>query len=209
MLIYHLRPIRSFSKSIWFFNSLWRTYKWVVVHILDEEEDQFHQIIKREVKGMSHDDIKQLEKREFDSTIKVIGQDNLIINMLNRLDIEAGVPGQHQREEPKSLEHAIFRSIESLKLKKRRKGTWFTFENLNELKIILEKFPENHSLIRKALRISTASFKRLKAEWASLIIRDIQNKREERSKCGLNYLQKVYMKHFVKPPTIPLTLNEI
>ena len=55
-------------------------YKWVVIHVLDEEEDQFHQIIKREVKGMSHDDIKQLEKREFDSTIEVIGQDNLIIN---------------------------------------------------------------------------------------------------------------------------------
>ena len=112
-------------------------------------------------------------------------------------------------EEPKSLEHAIFRSIESLKLKKRRKGTWFTFEHLNELKIVLEKFPENHSLIKKALRISTASFKRLKGEWASLIIRDILNKREEISKCCLNELQKVYVKHFVKPPTIPLTLNEI
>ena len=161
------------------------------------------------MKGMSHADIKQLEKREFDSTIEIIGQDNLIKNMLNRLDIEADIAEPQQKEEPKSLEHAIFRSIELLKLKKRRKGTWFTFEHLNELKMVLEKFPENHSLVRKALRISAASFKRLKAEWASLIIRDIQNKRKERSKYGLNLLQKIYVKHFVKPPTIPLTLNEI
>ena len=43
------------------------------------------------MKGMSHTDIKQLEKREFDSTIEIIGQDNLFINMLNRLDIETEV----------------------------------------------------------------------------------------------------------------------
>ena len=43
----------------------------------------------------------------------------------------------------------------------------------------------------------------------SLIIKDIQNKREERSHHDLNELQKRYLKLFVKPPTIPLTLNEI
>ena len=113
---------------------------------------------------MSHADIKQLEKREFESTIEIIGEDNLLINMLNRLDIETEVDEPQLREEPKSLEHVIFRSIELLKLKKKRKGTWFTFEHLNELRTVLEKFPENHSLVRKALRITLASFKRLKTE---------------------------------------------
>ena len=91
--------------------------------------------------------------------------------MLHRLVIGTNAVKSHQKEEPKNLEHAIFRFVELLKLRKRRNGTWFTFEHLNELKMVLERFSENHWLVIKALRISTASFKRLKAEWSSQIIR--------------------------------------
>ena len=208
-MIHHLRSIWRVSKIIRFFKNLWRSIKWIIRFVLEEEKDQFHQIIKCEVKGMKHADIKQLEKREFNSTIDIIGQENLITNMLNRLNIEADIIDERQKVEPRSLEHAIFKSIESLKLKNRRKRTWFTYEHLIELKTILERFPNNHSLIKKALKISAASFKRLKSEWENLGIGEQSNKREERSKRDLNVLQKTFVKQLVNPPTVPLTLNEI
>ena len=208
-MIHHLISIWRVSKIIRFFKNLWRSIKWIIRFVLEEEKDQFHQIIKCEVKGMKHADIKQLEKREFNSTIDIIEQENLITNMLNRLNIEADIIIERQKVEPRSLEHAIFKYIESLKLKNLRKRTWFTYEHLIELKTILERFPNNHSLIKKALKISAATFKRLKSEWENLGIGEQSNKREERSKRDLNVLQKTFVKKFVNPPTVPLTLNEI
>ena len=86
---------------------------------------------------MSHHDIKQLEEREFNTTVEVIGQENLIVNMMSRLDVEEDAVPSQQIEEPRNIEHEIFRSVESLKLNEQIKGEWFTLEHLNELESIL------------------------------------------------------------------------
>ena len=50
--------------------------------ILDDPDDQFHDIIRNEVKRMANEDIKQLEITEFNLTAEVIGKEKFIVDMM-------------------------------------------------------------------------------------------------------------------------------
>ena len=49
------------------------------------------------MKGMSNIDIKMLEEREFNSNFEAVGQENLVINLMNILDIVPPKQSEDQR----------------------------------------------------------------------------------------------------------------
>ena len=52
------------------------------------------------------------------------------------------------RNPPRDIDHSIFREWESSILINLKKKAWFTCNEIDELKNILKKFPDNHVKIR-------------------------------------------------------------
>ena len=109
-----------------------------------------HQIIKNETKTLKTEEIIDLSKNEREIlidrldewTLNRIFEDDLVIfddlsDLLNPQNIE-------------SDDYKLFKDIENLSLKSKRKGTRYTEAQLDELKLILEKYQAHQSTIRNA-----------------------------------------------------------
>ena len=177
--------------------------------LLIEEDNSFHLVIKDRTRRMSYIEIKRLELEEFKNTSHLLSDDKLMESMMNRMELEDHKEINVEQEKHTDLNHEILRTLSSCSLLSRKLRSWFTSNQIKELKKILDKFPGHQTTIRKFLKISKTSFHRLKQEIKNLDNHLIFTKRLIRENNDLSLLQKVYVRQLVKPPTVPLTLNEI
>ena len=108
-----------------------------------------------------------------------------------------------------SDDYKLLKDIENLSLKSKRKGTRYTEAQLDELKLILEKYPAHQSTIRNAWNIPISTFRLLKKE----IDGQIEEWKKPQWRRGgnedLDYSQRMFIQKLIKPPTLPTTIKEI
>ena len=100
-------------------------------------------------------------------------------------------------------------NISKLQVHVRRKGSWYSKDYVLQLKLILNKYPDKKSVIRKALKILPTSFGRLLKEirssdtfWFIPIWRS-------RARDYITKQQKAYVEKLVKPLWKSQTISSI
>ena len=173
------------------------------------EQTLQHNIIKTETKNMKISQLRQLATQEEQTLISQLQEyllhedfnDDLIL-----FDEPASSPSEKKRT---SLDFELFKQLNKLECFHRKRGSWYTEEQLQELSKLLNQYPDRKNTIRSALKIPRASFSKL--------LREINTQRNylkipkwrygRRSK--LTDEQKKYIEIFVKPPWRSLTISDI
>ena len=158
---------------------------------------------------MDHNELKCLELKEFKDTSHLLTNDKIVEEMMNRMELGDHKEVNVDKEIPDDFDREMLRLLSNCNLNSRKKGSWFTLNQVKELKVILTKFPDHQANVRKFLKISKTSFHRLREEIKKLDNPSIINRRLIRDNKDLSPLQKGYIRQLVKPPSVPLTLNEI
>ena len=178
-------------------------------HILDEDDSPFHLILKDQFRAMDYTQIKSRESEEFKNTSHFLADDKLLEYSMNRMRIEHRDETKVDMKPYVDLEQELLIFMSTWSLAKRKARSWFTSKQINELKNILSKFPNHQVTVRKFLKLSKTSFNRLQREINEQEYPSTENKRNIRENKNLSNIQKAYIRQFVRPPTVPLTLNEI
>ena len=121
---------------------------------------------------------------------------------------EAGEDEEY-KELQRSRYYKLFKDIQSASLKNRRKGARFDKIQRLELKILLNKYPDEHQTIRKALKIPWTTFWRLRRKSTEDHSRRRAIRYNTSLKTTLNLEQKTYFRRLMQPPTFLITVNEI
>ena len=101
----------------------------------------------------------------------------------------------------------LFEDIRKLEEFKRRPHQWITNEYFKILSEIFIKYPQYHSIIIKACKISQSTYHRLLKEHSTNSFTYRTEKRNERSLRRLTEIEKASVKLMLIPPTKPITLN--
>ena len=117
-----------------------------------------------------------------------------------------GISVQSTEEENR---YKLFKEIRMLDHFNRKKRQWICQEFSDRLFKLFEEFPNDHAVIKKALKISNSTYHRLMKEGTRKGSDQRSIKRAERSPKKLNQIEKSLVELMIKPPTTPLTLNEI
>ena len=105
--------------------------------------------------------------------------------------------------------YKLFKEIGMLEYFNRKKRQWICQEFSDKLFKLFKQYPNEHTIIKKALKISNSTYHRLMKESIGGEPDRRSIKRAERSKKRLNSIEKSLVKLMIAPPTAPLTLNEI
>ena len=103
----------------------------------------------------------------------------------------------------------LFQEIRMLDHFNRKKHQWIWQELGDKLFKLFKQFPNEHAVIKKSLKFSNATYHRLMKESMRRGLDKRSIKRAERNTKWLNSLEKPLIKLMIRPPTTPLTLNEI
>ena len=114
-------------------------------------------------------------------------------DLMNRMKLEDHREINVDTETHDDLNQKILKCLSTCNLISRKKRTWFSSYQINELKVNLSKFPDHQVTIRKFLKIAKASFHRLKEEIKDLENHSIISKRTMRDNKDLKIFQKVYI----------------
>ena len=158
---------------------------------------------------MDYTQIKSRESEEFKNTSHFLADNKLLEYSMNRMRIEHRDETKVDMKPYVDLEQELLIFMSTWSLAKRKARSWFTSKQINELKNILSKFPNHQVTVRKFLKLSKTSFNRLQREINEQEYPSTENKRNIRENKNLSNIQKAYIRQFVRPPTVPLTLNEI
>ena len=104
---------------------------------------------------MDHNELKCLESKEFKDTSHLLTNDKIVEEMMNRMELGDHKEVNVDKEIPDDFDQEMFRLLSNCNLNSRKKGSWFTSNQVKELKVILTKFPDHQANVRKFLRIST------------------------------------------------------
>ena len=110
---------------------------------------------------------------------------------MNRMELEDHKEDNVDKEIPDDLPQEMLRFMSTGNLASRKRRSWFTSNQIKELKTILAKFPDHQATVRKFLKIPKASFHRLREEIRKLENQPSINKRFVRETKDLNLLQKM------------------
>ena len=168
-----------------------------------------HYIITKETYNLKHEQIIELMHQNIETLLTRIDELQLSHELMEDLilfDEEGKSEGNLLSP---SKDYALFKDIKSTGISMKSKGTRFTKEQWLELKILLDKYPEGHSKIRRALKISRSTFWRLKHEsQEGFRARELAT-RKKNVGWLLDDKQKVYVRRLVQPPTVPMTVRGI
>ena len=103
----------------------------------------------------------------------------------------------------------LFKEIRMLEHFSRKKNQWICKEFCDKLFELFEQYPTEHATIRRALKISYSTYFRLIKEFKGEDYDQRAKRRYERSMKALSKTDKNLVWLIVRPPTNPLTLNEI
>ena len=105
--------------------------------------------------------------------------------------------------------YRVFKEIRKFESFSRNKRQWISRKYYDKLADLFQRFPAEHSTIRKALRISNSTYYRLLKESKEEDRSQRLKNRTERSTKKLSKTEKTLVALMIRPPTSPLTLNEI
>ena len=127
-------------------------------------------------------------------------QDLIIFDEEEKKDVEESI---------ESYEYRLFKDIHSTSLSTKKKGSRFSGKQAFEVKMLISKHKCNHVKIRKALKILSSTFNRLRREsdeeyqhWDSKV-------RKGSIKTPLDLDKKKYIERLVQPRTDPFTVKDI
>ena len=158
---------------------------------------------------MSLQEIKELAVNEKSNLFAIIDENHIQQNFIEDLIIFDEQSRSLMPTEFGSETYKAFKEINDLKSFERKKRSWYTKENLIELKTILIKYPHFNSIIRKRLKIPIGTWGKLKKEVEMLSINQWISKRRKNAKYFLDNDENNLVKTLLKPPTTPLTINTI
>ena len=157
-------------------------------------------------------DIARIKQIAQDERIELQGrvdESNLIRNLEEDLIVFDDANKNLHKSNDWTDTYRLFKDLEQLTLKARKKGWRYTKGQIQELKMILEKYPTKHQVIRKSLKIPMSSFQNLKKEMNG----DINDFKSPKSrlvdKINLTTSEKKYIKRLLKPPAYPSSIKEI
>ena len=158
---------------------------------------------------MSLEEVKQLASDTIDDFKQNEDIDEIMHRSIEKLNISDEDQHFSFKLESADLNHDLFLDLQRFDPQNRKKGTWFTEEYWNDLKMLLLKYPNNHQIIRRSLKLSKSSFCRLRQEFKNDSYRGSAINKKLRSKMELTKQEKEYIKAIVTPPTVPVTVDGI
>ena len=136
-------------------------------------------------------------------------QQNIHGLLEERLNLKDEWESKDIKPKLKSNESLLFTDLASLKHFPHKKGKQYSNEQISELGDIIRRYPNNLSVIRKDLKISSSSFKRLLKEWEAWIQNKTQSENNSFNKINLNDAEQMYIAMLLKPPTYPTSVPQI
>ena len=129
--------------------------------------------------------------------------------MTRKLELESDQQYKIHTEPNESHKCCLLRDVHSLKWFPHSKNTKYSRDQMNELKWILDKYPDYHATIQKALHVPYSSFRRLKEEWKWMDNDSTVLKGRMPAMSRLSIGEKEYIAKLLKPPTIPHSILSI
>ena len=111
-------------------------------------------------------------------------------------------------ESIESNEYQLFKDIHSTSLSIKKKRSRFSGKQALEVKMLINKHKGNHVKIRKALKISSCTFNRLRRENEEEYLRRDSKILKSNIKTPFDLDKKKYMR-LVHPPTFLFTVRDI
>ena len=158
---------------------------------------------------MSSESVKRLAA----GTIKLLwrngDQVDQLLNDFMQLDIDADILEQKHDIQQIDKGESLYYDILSLKEWKREKQKWYKSEYIEQIRCLLRKYPDNHQTIIKALQIPKSTYYRLMKTPNNPKTIKYDRRRNTRDSSKLTELEQAYVKVLVKPPTEPITVDNI
>ena len=154
-------------------------------------------------------DVKSLAETNIQQFLK---EDKNGDNLIDRLmQMNLGVPSRNKVnvESRKSLYIQILQDINEIDNIERRKGSWFSTEYIKNVRNLLTKYPDDHQIIIRVLKISKSSYYRLMHKLNSQETFKSDVRRLKREEKALSKIEEKFLEILVTPPTYPITINEI
>ena len=148
----------------------------------------------------------ELMNRNVKALLTRISEHNIDIEFKEGLIISSDEEDKEDSEPPTSKSYDLFVDIQSKSLSVKRKGIRFNIEQLLGLKMLLCKYAGDHQTKRRALKISSTAFCRLRRESSEVPRSWGITKCRRNSRTVLDQEQKIYISKLVQPPTFPITV---
>ena len=176
---------------------------------MTQDSSIHHQIIKNQTKTLKTEKIIGISKNEREILIDRL--DELTLNRIfeDDLAIFEDLSDLFNPQNIESDDYKLFKDIENLSLKPKRKGTRYAEAQLDELKLILEKYPAHQSTIRNEWNISILTFRLLKKEIDGQIEEWRKSHWRREGNEDIDYSQRIFIQKVIKPPTLPTTRKKI
>ena len=116
---------------------------------------------------------------------------------------------EESEDQSYSENYLFFKELKKFEEIHREKRKWMSYDQLNEIKIMLEKYPDRHSLIWKVLKLSRSTYKRLLIELEKEKFNQYKSKRQIRFRNQISELEKKCFEFWVVPPRSPITITSI
>ena len=165
--------------------------------------------MKKKTQNMTMTEIKETALGMINSLISKLDQSEIHLDLIRKLELNSDDQKDDFQSIPKSLDAELNQTLMNARSFLHSKGKMYTPEQVNEFGFILDRFPNDHAKICKLLKIPKSSFLRLKHEWSTIKNTGIESKRKYRECKGLSYLEQMYVRKLVKPPTSPKTVKKI
>ena len=138
-----------------------------------------------------------------------INEQHIDMNFMKSLIIFSEDKIEEVKDQIASKDYTLFGDIQSASLVTKRKGSKFTKDQWLELSMLLKKYPDDYLKIRRALKISWSTFRRLVRESEVGFWKRESTHLKKHPLSILNKIKKVYIRKLVQPPTVPMTLKSI
>ena len=189
-------------------NSDWNKWHSQILNI-DNQFQISHDIIKEDARGMTKMQLRIYTEKWIKNLMENLEQQN-INNLFNdNLKFHDKEETPDIIEEAKTDEVTLHEDLMLLKHFPHKKRNKYSFNQVLELGVLIRKYPNNLSTIRKNLKIPLTSFKRLVKEWQAHGHNTINNRRKSSQHSNLNEVEKIYISNLIKPPTYPTSVPQI
>ena len=158
---------------------------------------------------MTVEELKDLWNDEKQALLNQINENSIHVDFEEHMNIDDSHQINQRENSNNPEKFNLFNCLTKSTLYQRKKGKWFTSQQILELSQLLNDFPNDHRWIRLALKIPSSSFMRLKTEIKELYTNHCFNRRSVRWSPLMSRMQELYIKNLVEPPIYPLTIDKI
>ena len=156
---------------------------------------------------MTVTDLKTMIRNLATNLMQQICQSNIHTSLADQLMLDANDPEDSVQSKESNLNDNLISSLNNMKFFPHKKRKRYSVEQLFILNEILEKYPKEYVLIRKALNIPKSTFARLKNELDSSTISFNPRNRKSIKYSNLNNEEKYIISKLVNPPSTPKSIK--